>query len=356
MRAALAGPAPFCDVPRSVERPASTKPAHDVLASAPESPQGSDVMRAVSSLPITIVSLALATVAAACSSSESGSSREVVAIDDVTADVPVAQVDELVDAAAPSDAGAVSSDGGAGCTVYTQGALLEATSDVNLRAGAATSHTVLQVVPTGAVVSVTATGCPVNGFVPVKLQGVSGWSYASYYRAYVPVASASDAGAGAAFTREDAIRRAQQSVGFAYWWGHGRWRAEGVRPEWVGTCTGSCPSCTFTGTYGADCSGMVAKAWKVPSWNDDVSVDKHPFGTIHFVAANSLWSDVSRSSLLKADALVYNTNGAGHILMFESGDGWGSVVAYECKGCSSGCVRNLRSVGAAYKGIRRAGF
>ena len=226
---------------------------------------------------------------------------------------------------------------------------------MNLRRGPSTAEAVVEVIPTGSVVSITATGCAVGGFIPVRHQGVSGWSFASYYRPYTPPA-ASDAGAPGAFTRDDAIERARQSVGFGYWWGHGRWRREGIRPEWKGTCSGSCPNCTYAGTYGADCSGMVAKAWKVPSWNVDVSVDSHPFGTIHFVAANSLWSDVSRSSLVKADALVYNTNGAGHILMYESGDGWGSVYAYECKGCSYGCVRNLRSVSSQYKGIRRTGF
>jgi hypothetical protein len=312
--------------------------------------------------PVLLLSAFAATLALGCGSSNEGGARELVGAEEATFDIPVSAVDEVgADASvgpAVPDAGvadAGSGDGGAAtCTRYTAGALYEATSDVNLRRGPATSEAVLEVVPTGAVVSVTATGCAVGGFIPVRHQGVSGWSFASYYRPYT--APSGDAGAAGAFTRDDAIARARQSVGFGYWWGHGRWRSEGIRPEWKGTCSGSCPNCTYAGTYGADCSGMIAKAWKVPSWNDDVSVDKHPFGTIHFVASNSLWRDVSRSSLVKADALVYNTNGAGHILMYESGDGWGSVYAYECKGCSYGCVRNLRSVSSAYKGIRRTGF
>lgn len=77
---------------------------------------------------------------------------------------------------------------------------------------------------------------------------------------------------------------------------------------------------------------------------------------MHFVASNSLWSDVWRSALLKADALVYNPNGAVHIMLYEAGDGGGSVTAYECKACAAGCVRNVRSVSSAYTGIRRAGF
>jgi hypothetical protein len=315
-------------------------------------------------------SLVAAALAIGCGSSSEGGSRALIGDEEVTFDIPITGVDEpsVGDAAAtPGDAGdaggasladAGARDGGApGCASYAAGALYEATSDVNLRRGPATSEAVLEVVPTGSVVSITTTGCAVGGFIPVRHQGVSGWSFASYYRPYTPpAADAGAAGTPGAFTRDDAIERARQSVGFGYWWGHGRWRREGIRPEWKGTCTGSCPNCTYAGSYGADCSGMVAKAWKVPAWNDDVSVDKHPFGTIHFVAANSLWRDVSRSSLVKADALVYNTNGAGHIILYESGDGWGSVYAYECKGCSSGCVRNLRSVASQYKGIRRTGF
>ncbi len=273
-----------------------------------------------------------------------------------TFDFPSAPVDELgaIDASRAPDASPTDGGGVVACTSYATGALLEATADVNLRAGAATSERVIEVVPTGSVVSVTTAGCPVNGFLPVTHHGVRGWSYASYYRAYT--APQSDAGAPGTFTRADAIARARQSVGFAYWWGHGRWRPEGISAATRGTCTGNCPGCTFTGSYGADCSGMVAKAWRVPSSNDDVAVDRHPFGTVHFVDSNALWSDVSRANLRGADALVYNTNGAGHILLYESGDGWGSVYAYECKGCSYGCVHNLRSVGSAYKGIRRAGF
>jgi hypothetical protein len=49
---------------------------------------------------------------------------------------------------------------------------------------------------------------------------------------------------------------------------------------------------------------------------------------------------------------VYNTNGAGHTFLYESGDGWGSMWAYECKGCSYGCVHNLRTATTTYHAIR----
>src|SRR5262249_62153135 len=71
---------------------------------------------------------------------------------------------------------------------------------------------------------------------------------------------------------------------------------------------------------------------------------------------SSLWHTISRGSLTKADALVYNQNGAGHIFIYSSGDGWGSMYAYECKGCSYGCVAGYRTAGSAYHGIRRPGW
>ncbi len=57
-----------------------------------------------------------------------------------------------------------------------------------------------------------------------------------------------------------------------------------------------------------------------------------------------------------ADALVYHSGSAGHVFVYGSGDGWGSMYAYECKGCSYGCVYNLRTASSSYHGIRRSGF
>jgi hypothetical protein len=74
------------------------------------------------------------------------------------------------------------------------------------------------------------------------------------------------------------------------------------------------------------------------------------------VGSNELWRTVSRSSVKKGDAFVYHSNGAGHIFLYESGDGWGSMWAYEAKGCSYGIVHNLRTASSAYKAIARAGY
>ncbi|MGI5864064.1 MAG: SH3 domain-containing protein [Myxococcales bacterium] len=231
------------------------------------------------------------------------------------------------------------------------GTSLRATANVNLRSGASTSYSVLRVVPNGATV-VTVSAEQSNGYYKIRYDGTVGWSYGTYY---TRVSSGSSSGSGSTNTsqRDLAIRKAQAGVGFSYWWGHGRFRMEGPTSSTRGSCTGSCPSCSHSGSYGADCSGFVAKTWAVGSNNSDVSVDRHPYSTYHFTHERHGWHTVSRSSLRKADALTYNSNGSGHIILYESGDGWGSLWAYEAKGCSYGIVRNLRTVSSSYKAIAR---
>jgi hypothetical protein len=144
-------------------------------------------------------------------------------------------------------------------------------------------------------------------------------------------------------------------VGFSYWWGGGAWLPTGVTPATAGSCSGNCGACSHSGSYGADCSGMVAKAWQYG--NKDLAVNSHPYNTSVFVLPKAgYWSDVSRASLAPGDALVYNTDGAGHIVLWEKGDGWGTSTVYECMSCSLGCVHNARTFTSAYNGIRREGF
>jgi uncharacterized protein YraI len=236
----------------------------------------------------------------------------------------------------------------------TAGTTLKATSDVNLRSGPSSSYSILHVVPLGSSVTVVD-GTPQNGFYKVNHAGTVGWSSGAYYAQ--PSAPASPApGQNTSSSREGALARGKQVVGFSYWWGHGRWRPEGPTASTAGTCSGSCPSCSHGGSYGADCSGFVAKAWDVPSSNSDITVDSHPYSTSEFNGSSSLWSTVSRSNLQPADALVYNSGTSGHIVLYSSGDGWGSFYTYECKGCAAGCVYNLRTASSSYKGIRRAGW
>jgi hypothetical protein len=153
-----------------------------------------------------------------------------------------------------------------------------------------------------------------------------------------------------------AIDRAAAGVGFSYWWGHGRFLPEGPSSTNAGSCDGSCPSCTHSGSYGGDCSGFVAKVWVVPSSNDDMSVDSHPYSTADFVEDTSQWTTVAHDDMQIADAMVYRSGGAGHIFIYEYGDPWGSMYAYECKGCSYGCTAGMRTASSAYHAIRRAGY
>lgn len=155
----------------------------------------------------------------------------------------------------------------------------------------------------------------------------------------------------AAWTVSQAIAMAETGVGFSYKWGGGCWKAGGAH----GACYGSCPNCTHSGSWGADCSGYVAKVWQLPG-PSATSTCSHPYSTVNFNKDTSMWRTVSRGQVKRGDAFVYNSGGAGHIFLFDRGDPWGSVVAYEASGCSAGIRHGSRSAGSAYHAIRRAGF
>jgi len=150
-------------------------------------------------------------------------------------------------------------------------------------------------------------------------------------------------------SRDQIISLAKSAMHYSYWWGHGRWRSDGADH---GSCSGNCPNCSHGGHHGSDCSGLAAKVWQVPG-PIGIDSDAHPYSTYNFRNDTSLWTQVSRSSLKRGDAMVHNSNGSGHVFIFESGDGWGSHWAYECKGCAYGCVHDLRTASSAYVGIRR---
>ncbi len=232
------------------------------------------------------------------------------------------------------------------------GSQLRATANVNLRVGASTSAKVLLVVPNGSLVE-TVAAAPVNGFYNVKFNGTVGFSSGAYYTL---VSSPSAPPPAASAARTAAIARARSGVGFSYWWGHARLNPAGPTSSTTGACYGTCPSCSHAGTFGADCSGFVGKIWQVGSNNTDLTVDYHPYSTASFNVPSSQWSNIDRIALKAADAMVYNNGSAGHIFLYESGDGWGSVWSYECRGCAEGCVHNLRTVPAQYHAIARAGY
>jgi hypothetical protein len=152
-------------------------------------------------------------------------------------------------------------------------------------------------------------------------------------------------------TREEIVDLARSGVDYSYWWGHDQWREDGAQH---GSCSGSCPDCTHSGSYGADCSGYVGKVWQVPS-PIALTTYSHPYSTREFRYSSTHWDQVSRGDSLKADAMVYrnSSNTGGHIVLYESGDPWGSSWVYEAKGCSYGIVHNLKSIGSSYVAIRR---
>jgi len=152
-------------------------------------------------------------------------------------------------------------------------------------------------------------------------------------------------------TRDEIVELAQYGVGYSYWWGHGAWRTDGASH---GSCSGSCPDCSHSGSYGADCSGFVAKVWQVPG-PSALSTNSHPYSTYNFRYESQHWSQISRSNALRADAMVYrnDANTGGHILLYDSGDPWGQAWTWEARGCSYGIVHNLRTIGSTYVAIRR---
>ena len=275
--------------------------------------------------------------------------------DDTTPDVEP-------DGGAPAepDLGAMDMNAGA----ITVGGIARVTADaLNLRTAAGTSNPIILAMPCGARLEIV--GGPDMGWWNGKYMGQTGWASGKYLvaeSAWNPntcakpadmagMAAAPDA--GMASEVKDIFDRAKLGVGYSYYWGHGSWRSDAQQH---GSCTGSCPSCSHSGSYGADCSGFVAKVWQIPS-PSAITQDLHPYSTYNFYNQTAHWSVVSRTKIQPADAMTYNANGAGHIVLFESGaDPWGNVWLYEARGCATGIVHNLRAVSKDYITIRREGL
>ena len=226
-------------------------------------------------------------------------------------------------------------------------ALVTAQSGLHLRTGPSTSNAILLTIPFGGEVDVLAAS---GGWNQVTYSAHTGWASAAYLETETSGGGGGSGGGGTAI--DQAIARAQSGVGFSYRWGGGCWNPGSTA---FGACFGTCPSCTHSGTWGADCSGYMAKVWQVPS-TSSLSTCDHPYTTSSFRNTQAHWSPVSRSSARRGDALVHYDNGAGHIFLFESGDPWSWMTVYEAKGCSYGIVHDTRMAGSTYIAIRRDGF
>ncbi|HZS40249.1 MAG TPA: SH3 domain-containing protein [Polyangia bacterium] len=264
-------------------------------------------------------------------------------------------IDENGDGGAPA-----SGDGG----VITVGGQARVIADsLNLRDGVGTGANVLTAMPCGSTVTVVGgpSTTPAAGWWNVTYQQQTGWASGKYLVAAdaFPPGACGLPGVDGGVTMTGTVTAASifalatSAVGYSYYWGHGSWRTDGTQ---LGTCTGSCPSCSHTGVYGADCSGFVAKVWQVPSASP-VDVDAHPYSTANFYSDTTHWKPVPRSSLQPADALVHRTATEGHIALYESGsDPFGNVWLYEARGCATGIVHDLRTPDSTYIAIRRDGL
>jgi hypothetical protein len=159
------------------------------------------------------------------------------------------------------------------------------------------------------------------------------------------LASAALAGGNDPITRSEILSRAAAGVGFSYWWRHGRWNWQHTN---LGSCSGNCPNCTHSGSYGADCSGYVAKCWDVGS-SRDITVDEHPFVASQFSRNGPYWRVIQRSELQGGDAL----GSSSHVVLFDSFGSGGMYWVYEARGCSYGIVHRQRSCGSGYTPVRR---
>jgi MYXO-CTERM domain-containing protein len=145
-----------------------------------------------------------------------------------------------------------------------------------------------------------------------------------------------------AASREDIINRAKPAVGYSYWWGGGCWQADGGGNH--GSCVGNCPDCTHSGTYGADCSGYVFKAWQIDGASNVSSCNHGPYTASSYHNNETHWTHINRANAKPADILASTT----HVVLIQSGDPWGTPQIMEARGCSYGIQRNVRSLGSTY--------
>ncbi len=136
-------------------------------------------------------------------------------------------------------------------------------------------------------------------------------------------------------TPDGCISIARSGVGSPYLWGHAAWSTRDR--NWMG----------------ADCSGLVVKAWQVPrasaTWED-----YHPYGTWHLFRTSTHWYGIQRGAVDKADAVGYpDPDGSsgpatGHVVLYYYGDAYGNAMVIEAPGSGQRIRQDWRDV-SAYK-------
>ncbi len=243
---------------------------------------------------------------------------------------------------AMEDGGAADVAGGAvtanlsGTQVF--GTVVEMTADATLYAAADYHSTVKRSLAKGTRGRIVRTTSS-NGYYNIRVGSKVGWAAGAYMKA-VSVPNTSD---------EHATARAYSAVGFSYYWGGEQWNP--TTESW-GSCTGSCPDCDHSGSWGADCSGLITKAWKVGSscsaLTDSCSSRPTAAG-FRVTDPNGKWKNISRDSIAEGDVMASTT----HVVYYLSGDAWNTPTVIECKGCADGCVKNARSFSSTYRTSRR---
>lgn len=245
---------------------------------------------------------------------------------------------ELTSSAEGGEYAALGPDGTPTLPLNTQ---LDVAANTHLREAPSTDARVVMILPQGATVTVVERNLPENGYYRVEYFGRTGWAYGGLMALSIGTASS----ALTETQKDNILERARRSTGYSYWWGHGRFGCSLAK----GNCSGG----SHSGSAGADCSGMVAKAWAVPASAPGTCVDGHPYSSTTFATTEIHWNNILRANIERADAFV--TRGGGHIMIRAAGSSsTGLPDIIECANCDKGCVHHYRSVSSdEYKVIRR---
>lgn len=141
--------------------------------------------------------------------------------------------------------------------------------------------------------------------------------------------------------RDEIMARAESALGASYSW---------ARESWVPNMGGA----------GPDCSGYVLKCWEVPrsylyEEEDPDNARVSPrYTTYDFKNDKGSWSSLpSRSYLKPGDILVRNNGSSGHVVIYGTGDRWGTPIVYEAPGTGLSVRRAARTLTSDYVPKRR---